>query len=149
MRWAEISRSVTRKRVLVSGLLPVLLLLLPAEIIVWGGWRVPLHSVFQFAAGALLIEVMFWTFDKVPFTCSYFPGRSNMAILFVLYLYGFTAYSFHMADLESALEHSVWYAILSFTAAAILLTLCWRRHPAASAVRFEASEPVIQTLDLT
>ncbi len=34
-RWAEISRSVTRKRVLVSGLAPVLLLLLPAEIAVW------------------------------------------------------------------------------------------------------------------
>ena len=46
-RWAEISRSVTRKRVLVSGLAPVLLLLLPAEIAVWGGWRVPLHTVFH------------------------------------------------------------------------------------------------------
>jgi hypothetical protein len=148
-RWAEISRSVTRKRVLVSGLAPVLLLLLPAEIAVWGGWRVPLHTVFQFAAGALLIELMFWTFDKVPFTCSYFPGRTNLSILFLLYLYGFTTYSFQMADLESAIEHRALYAILFFTAAAILLTLCWRRHPAPSAVRFDASEPVIQTLDLT
>src|SRR5260221_5205444 len=76
-RWAEIARSVTRKRVLVSGLGPVLLLLLPFEIAVWGGWRAPLHTVFQFAAGAMLIELMFWSFDKVPFTCSYFPGRTN------------------------------------------------------------------------
>jgi hypothetical protein len=148
-RWAEISRSVTRKRVLVSGLAPVLLLLLPAEIAVWGGWRVPLHTVFQFAAGALLIELMFWTFDKVPFTCSYFPGRTNLSILFVLYLYGFTTYSFQMADLEFAIERRALYAILFFTAAALLLTLCGRRHPAPSAVRFDASEPVIQTLDLT
>ncbi len=121
-----------------------------AEMVVWGGWRVPLHAFFQFAAGALLIELMFWTpFDKVPFTCSYFPGGSNMAILFVLYLYGFSAYSFHMADLESSIEHRVLYAALSFMTAAALLTLSWRRHPAASAVRFDASEPVIQTLDLT
>ena len=148
-RWAEIARSVVRKRVLVSGLAPVLLLLLPAEIAVWSGWRVPLHSVFQFAAGALLIELMFWTFDKVPFTCSYFPGRTNLSILFVLYLYGFTNYSFHMADLELAVEHSALYAGLFFTAAAVLLTLSWLRHPAPSAVRFDASEPVIQTLDLT
>jgi hypothetical protein len=135
--------------VLVSGLLPVLLLLLPAEMAVWGGWRVPLHIFFQFAAGALLIELMFWTFDKVPFTCSYFPGRTNLSILFLLYLYGFTTYSFQMADLELTIEQKAMYAILCFTAAAILLTLSWRRHPAPSAVRFDASEPVIQTLDLT
>jgi hypothetical protein len=148
-RWAEISRRVTRKRVLVSGLVPVVLLLLPAEAAVWGGWRVPLQTVFQFAAGALLIELMFWTFDKVPFTCSYFPGRTNLSILVLLYLYGFTTYSFQMADLESAIEQRALYAILVFTAAAILLTFSWRRNPAPSAVRFDASEPTIQTLDLT
>jgi hypothetical protein len=148
-RWAEISRAVTRKRVLVSGLLPVLLLLLPAELAAWGGWRVPLHTVFQFAAGALLIELVFWTFDKVPFTCSYFPGRTNLSILFVLYLYGFTIYSGQMADLELAIEHQAYYSVLFFTAAAALLAWCWRRHPAPSAVRFDASEPVIQTLDLS
>jgi hypothetical protein len=89
-RWAEISRGVTRKRVLVSGLVPLLLLLLPLEIAFWGGWRVALYTLFQFAAGALLIELMFWTFDKVPFTCSYFPGRTNLSILFLLYFYGYT-----------------------------------------------------------
>jgi hypothetical protein len=101
-RWAEISRGVTRKRVLVSGLAPVLLLLLPAEMAARGGWRASFDVIFQCAAGALLIELMFWTFDKVPFTCSYFPGRTNLSILFVFYLYGFTTYSFHMADLELA-----------------------------------------------
>ena len=56
-RWTEIARRVTRKRVLLSGLMPVLLLLLPAEIAMWGGWRVQLHTIFQFAAGALLVEL--------------------------------------------------------------------------------------------
>jgi hypothetical protein len=148
-QWAEISRRATRKRVLVSGLLPVLLLALPGEIAIWAGWLVPLHTLFQFAAGALLGELMFWTFDKVPFTCSYFPGRTNLSILFVLYLYGFSYYSFQMADFELAVESRMLYAILFFGAATILLALCWRRQPAASAVRFDANEPVIQTLDLT
>jgi hypothetical protein len=118
------------------------------EIAVWGGWRVPLHTIFQFAAGSLLIELMFWTFDKVPFTCSYFPGRTNLSVLFVLYLYGFTNYASNMADLELAVEDRALCAILCFAVAAILLTLSWRRHPAPSAVRFDASEPTIQTLDL-
>jgi hypothetical protein len=149
VRWAEIARVVTRKRVLISGLLPVLLLLAPAELAIWGGWRAPLHAVFQFAAGALLIELIFWTFDKVPFTCSYFPGRTNLSVLFVLYLYGFTNYSSQMADVELAVERRLLYGILFFTAASALLIVSWRRHPAPSAVRFDASEPVIQTLDLT
>jgi hypothetical protein len=29
-------------------------------------------------AGALLIELMFWIFDKVPFTCSY--SRQNQLV---------------------------------------------------------------------
>jgi hypothetical protein len=148
-RWAETARSVTRKRVLVSGLAPALLLLLPIEIASWSGWRVPLHGIFQLAAGALLIELMFWTFDKVPFTCSYFPGRTSLSVLVVLYLYGFTNYSFHMADLELALEGRVLYGGLFFASAAIALALLWRRHPAASEVRFDAAEPIIQPLDLS
>ena len=148
-RWAEISRSVTRKRVLVSGVAPVLLLLLPFEIAVWAPWRALFYTVFQFASAALLTELMFWTFDKVPFTCSYFPGRTNLSILFLLYLYGFTIYSSNLADLELAIEHHNGYRVPFFLSAAVLLTLSWRRHPKPSTVRFDASEPVIQTLDLT
>jgi hypothetical protein len=147
-RWAEISRSVTRKRVLVSGLVPLLLLLLPLEIAFLGSWRVALYTLFQFAAGALLIELMFWAFDKVPFTCSYFPGRTNLSILFLLYFYGYTFYSSNLADLELAIEGRALYAILFFTLTVTLLTLSWRRRPTPSAVRFDASEPTIQTLDL-
>jgi hypothetical protein len=147
-RWAEICRSVTRKRVLISGVVPVLLLLLPFEIAIWSDWRIALHTFFQFAAAALLVELMFWTFDKVPFTCSYFPGRINLSILFVVYLYGFTLYSSNLSDLELATETHPLYAVLFFAATALLLTLSWRRQPAPSAVRFDAYEPTIQTLDL-
>jgi hypothetical protein len=147
MRWAEIARNVTRKRVLVSGLASVLLLLLPPEIGVWG-WSGPLHTLFQFAGGALLVELMFWTFDKVPFTCSYFPGTTNLSVLFVLYLYGFSYYGFQMADLEALIEHHALYAIGYFAVAGLLLTLAWRRRREAASTRFDAYEPIIQTLDL-
>src|SRR5262249_39797559 len=143
-RWAEIARTAIRKRVLLSGLIPALLLLLPAELAVWGLPRGPLHTFFQFGAAALLVELVFWSFDKVPFTCSYFPGRSNLSILFVLYFYGFTYYSSQMAALEVTIETRAVYAVLFFTAAAILLVLSWRRHPASTAVRFDAAEPIIQ-----
>jgi hypothetical protein len=148
-RWTETSRSATRKRVMVSGLVPALLLVLPFEIVA-GEWpTLPFHFAFQLITGALLIEVMFWSFDRVPFTCSYFSDNTNLSILAVLYLYGFTGYSFNMADLESTIEHRVMPALLCFTAGAILLRLSWRRNPAPSPARFDGEEPVIQTLDLS
>lgn len=59
-----------------------------------------MHLLVQLTAGALLIELMFWRFGKVPFTCSYFAGKTSLSVLAGLYLYGFTTYSFNMADLE-------------------------------------------------
>ena len=110
-RWAEKSRRASRKRVLASGLLPALLLALPFEMSWrWGGSTGLFHMAFQLATGALLIEVLFWSFDKVPFTCSYFPGTVNLALLSGIYLYGFTEYSFRIADVETQLDgrcHSV------------------------------------------
>ena len=93
--------------------------------------------------------MLFWTFNKVPFTCSYFPGRVNLALLAVAYLYGFTSYSFHMADLEKAIDANSLYGFYFFVLAAMLLAASWRRHPAAGSVRFDATEPEIQILDLT
>jgi hypothetical protein len=147
-RWGEMARRAARKAVLVSGLLPVLLVILPFEIFA-AGWPTGLmHILFQIAAGALLIELMFWRFGKVPFTCSYFAGKTSLSLLAVLYLYGFTTYAFNMADLEKALDKNTIWPVVIFAAAFAALAVLWRRSPAASEVIFDGSEPLIQTLDL-
>lgn len=147
-RWSETARRVARKAVLLYGVVPLLLMFLPFEISALGVVRGLLHFVFQLVSGALLLELMFWTFEKVPFTCSYFVGKTNLALLAVFYLYGFTTYSFNMADLEKAMESRIILPALLFPVAFIVLALLWRRTPAASEVIFDASEPLIQTLDL-
>lgn len=148
-RWTEVSRSATRKLVLSISLVPLLLLALPLEIAAWNWPAVLEHLAVQCIAAGLLVELFFWNFDKVPFTCSYFPGRKSLALLVVLYVYGITGYSFHMADLESAMERHWAVAVLFFAGAAVALVLAWRRHPAAGGVRFDGSEPVIQSLELS
>lgn len=145
----EAARRAIRKHVIYGGLLPALLILLPLELLIWGLPLGLLHGAFQLVTGALLVEAMFWTFDKIPFTCSYFPGNSNLSLLAGLYLYGFTSYSFHLADLERMLDVHWSYAALAFTVASLLLALSWRRRAPSSTVRFDAEEPVIRTLDLT
>lgn len=148
-RWTEVSRSATRKLVLTIGLVPLLIFSLPLEVTVWD-WPIVLeHLAVQLIAAGLLVEVLFWNFDKVPFTCSYFPGTTSLAVLGVLYIYGITGYSFHMADVESAMERHWAIAVLFFAASGAALILSWRRHPAAGGVRFDGSEPVIQSLELS
>jgi hypothetical protein len=107
-----------------------------------------MHLLFQFTAGALLIELMFWKFGKAPFTCSYFAGKTSLCILAFLYLYGFTTWSFNMADLEQAIEGRTIRQAMYFAAALAALAVLWRRSPKASEVIFDGSEPFIQTLDL-
>jgi len=147
-RWTEVSRNATRKLVLAIGLVPSLIVSLPLEITGWGWPTVLEHCAVQLIAVALLVELLFWNFDKVPFTCSYYPGRKSLALLLILYLYGITGYSFNMADLESAMERHAALAVLVFAVAGVALALAWRRHPEAGGVRFDGSEPVIQSLEL-
>jgi hypothetical protein len=148
-RWTEVSRSATRKVVLGLGVVPSILLALPLESVAWS-WPVVLeHAALQTVAAAMLVEAMFWNFDKVPFTCSYFAGRTSLALLVVLYVYGITEYSFNMADVESAVERRWAIALLFFAASVAALVVSWRRRREATAVRFDGSEPVIQTLELT
>ena len=145
--WSETARSAARKRMFVSGLLPAMLLFTPVEVRYWGVPHGLAHTVMQLAAGAILIEIFFWTFDKVPFTCSY-PGRANLALLAALFIYGFTAYSREMADFEAWLDASLPRLLLFFAVAGLALALFWRRRPATAQVWFDAA-PSIQTLDLS
>jgi hypothetical protein len=147
--WSEVARRAIRTHALIAGLLPTLAMWSLLELAL-GEWRyVALHAAFQLMTGALLIEVLFWTFDKVPFTCSYFSGRINLSLLAGVYLYGFTGYSFHLAELERRIETHPGYAFFAFVTGGLLLTVLWRHRRQASSVRFDGEDPLIRSLDLT
>ncbi len=148
-KWTELARSATRKAALAISLIALLAMALPLELEVWH-WTIVLeHCAVQIVAAALLVEALFWNFDKVPFTCSYFPGRASLALLVVLYVYGVTGYSFNMADLEIAMERNGLVAVFFFAVAIVALTIAWRRRLQAESVRFDGSEPEIQRLELS
>lgn len=147
--WSRAARNAARKLVDLGGVLPVLLVFLPIEIYEWGAGLGLLHFAIQMLAGFLLTEILFWSFDKVPFTCSYFPGKVNLALLIAIYLYGFTNYSFRMADFEVWAAQNPLPGLAVAIAAAGALAFFWRRETRRETVRFDGSEPVIQTLELS
>ena len=75
------------ERVLVVwGVLPAVLLALPFEVLAVAWIAALAHSVLAAVLLLLLIEARLRDWHKIPFTCSYLPGRRNIWQIIGLYL---------------------------------------------------------------
>lgn len=121
-------------------------------------WHAPLpalyHAAYGIALSLLLVEILFFGFQKAPFTCAHFPGKVNLTGLAVVYVFGFTAYSGWMAALEARLERYP-AAAIAFVAVVGAVAFALRRldrgrRDAAAALDYEdAVDPLIRTLGIT
>ena len=66
----------------------------------WGFGVARLHVIVTSLLGWLLAELLVLRLCKVPFTCTYLPGRSEVKTMWPIYFTAFTTFSFSMAGLE-------------------------------------------------
>jgi hypothetical protein len=142
-----------RKWIVLCGIGPLFLLLAPLELAFFA-WPVALfHLAFGVTLSVLLVEIMFFGFQKIPFTCAYFPGKINLVFLGVIYVFGFSLYSGVMASLEARLiEVPIAAAAFFFGAAcaALLLSRWQDRADAETALEYlDDGDPTVRTLGLT
>src|SRR5262249_27500566 len=93
--------NATRKWVALCGLMPLASFVAFIEFAYWPRRDALFHLGFEAIVSLVLMQVLFFNFRKVPFTCAYYPGKRNLAILAGVYLYGFTTYSSTMVALEN------------------------------------------------
>ena len=62
-----------------------------------------MHALFCGLLVVLLAEILSLGLDKVPFTCTYMPGKGKIVKLWPLYLSIFSFYTGGMASLETQL----------------------------------------------
>jgi hypothetical protein len=142
-----------KKAMMALGVFPLFALLLPLHIILWG-WRMALlHILFGAVVSLLLVEVLLAGFEKLPFTCSYLPGKANLKVSWPIYLFGFTTYLSTMVTLEYwMLERParfVWLAVLVVGVEGALAIYRWRVTGREVTLVFdEQPEPLVRTLDL-
>jgi hypothetical protein len=141
-----------RKWIVTCAILPLFLVLSVMEFL-WFPWRAALfHFAFGVTVSVLLMDIMFFGFRKVPFTCARFPGRINLAGLGVAYVLGLIYYSDGMARFERWLTDETTAAVAFFGLTLVLRTALaiWRRRLAAAAVLDyeDPGDPVVRTLDL-
>ena len=59
------------------------------------------HALFCLLMGTLLVELLLIGMCKVPFTCTYFPGKARLTTLWPAYLVAFTTYAYTAGALEA------------------------------------------------
>jgi hypothetical protein len=142
-----------RKWIGLMGIGPLFVVLAPIE--VWfRGWRLAfIHLGFALGLSLVLLNILLIWFRKIPFTCSYFPGKTSMAVMAALYLAGFTTYSWSMADLEGRMIDSplllIVFAIATGAALYGLSKLEIRELGVDDALIYEDQpDPVVRSLEL-
>jgi predicted permease len=81
-----------RKWVFVCRIVPLYVLLAVLEFKYFPAAAAMSHLVFDLLLSAIVIEIFFLNFNKVPFTCSYPRDKFRMAALAIGYFYGFVTY---------------------------------------------------------
>ncbi len=142
-----------RKWIVVMGIAPVMLLLAPLEITFSGLLPALVHLSFALILSLLLLNLLMVWFRKIPFTCSYFPGKTSMAGMAFLYILGFLFYCLGMAAIEARLMRAplklALFYIIGIAALRGLSVLEQRELGVDDSLIYEDEpDPVVRTLEL-
>ncbi len=81
-----------RKAILILNLIPLFAILFVFFCFLWNGPMAFQHCLFGLVVSVLMMEVFFLTFNKIPFACTYLPGKEKLQLFWIIYLFAFLAY---------------------------------------------------------
>jgi hypothetical protein len=143
--------SAIRRPLFVMGLAPVVLFSAGVFFSIWPWKRAAGHILILGLFGTIVAYLCLRGFQKIPFTCSFLPGKSkiHMAIMASM---GMLLFLGKAAQIESgALDHPSNLARIAVSLAIAAVAIRWLvTRTEDSEVRFEEWEsPAVQTLGLT
>ena len=119
-------------------------------------WRpAALHLAALACFGIILAELSFSGVQKIPFTCSYLPGRSHIHITFLFWIYMLLTGIIGAAigELQALERPAVFGSVLAVLGTCALIALLrnnWQARPSQAELRFEEEPPDrLLTLDLS
>ena len=118
------------------------------------GWRrAAAHLTFALLLALLMLHLLLIWFRKIPFTCSYFPGKTALSVAAFIYAAGFAVYVIWFSRLERYLLEAP-AALIVFYALGILslvgLDRLERRELSIDDVLIyeDQPEPVVRSLEI-
>ncbi len=94
------------------GVGPVFLIIAGSFLTAYPRLQVLGHLATMLLLGMLLVEVCLYAFQKIPFTCSYQPGKANIHVVFWVSLVFFLLLLQEAADFESRMLRGLHSGIL-------------------------------------
>jgi hypothetical protein len=153
LRPSEEYLAATRRAMVVMAAGPVWLVVSALSLGLRPWHAVVEHLVLLALAGSILVDLSLLNVSKVPFACSYLPGKSNIQYMFWAFAVGFLPIAMEIANWEqwSFARGRRMAAMLGIFGALALGSWLANRHRAREAtLYYEEQEPeVITTLGLT
>lgn len=146
--------AATRRVMYGLALLPVMTLMSALTLWQWD-WQVAvLHLPILFLFGLIACEFSLRNFPKIPFTCSYLPGKSSFHIMALVFIAVASRLNQATRLEQNALAHPGKYVLTLCAAAALFSILRWRSIAGAQsnrgAAQFEdQAEPAVLVLGLS
>jgi hypothetical protein len=151
LRPSEKYISGTRTTLLCFAVVPILCLTALLSLF-FRPWLAVGHLAVLALVGWIFVELSLIRFYKVPFTCSYLPGKVHIQVLFWCSMLLVTVFALTSAEFElPALNHPFRYACMTsfLVATALGLWVFNRQHAKSSVIYFEELPPeAITTLGL-
>lgn len=124
------------------GVLPPMLLAFATGAFFWGFGVGLSHAAFCGVLALLLVQVLMRGIDKVPFTCTYSPGKGKIGTFWPLYLTLFSMFTYGMAGTEAELLMRPRGLLIALAVLAVVATALWwlrmRRTKELHGLCFEA-----------
>ena len=153
LAWRERERDFlagVRRAALVGVVMPALLIVLPLFSYFFGLPLALAHAALGFAGAVVVLEVLLFSYEKVPFTCTYVPSE-NLKAFGIPYVVVFLIGASVFAGMErSALQHpTAWLRLVALlTAITVALRVASRRRASRSPVDFNEAPATTQRLGL-
>ena len=144
-----------RKLMVAAGIVPVCAAALPMYTVLWGWQMGVAHVLLSLFIALAMLQILTTGFHKIPFTCTFMPGKANLKVTFTIYVVAFLIVAFLIINLELWLLLKPNRTLIGgLTAAVFLAWATWRRRReetgiAARLIYEERANWQLNTLELT
>lgn len=137
--------SGARDAMMAVVVLPTTILALLQGLVFWRPGAALSHAAFVFVLGRLLAEILTVRDGKLPFACTYLPGKSRIFTMWPVYLLLFFIYSVAFAEIDAALSRRpgklVWFCVAATLVTQLVVFMRHRALRALTALRFDEEDP--------
>jgi predicted permease len=93
----------TRWAFVLLGVVPLLLLLVPVHVLLWGWYAASVHFAWGCVLALLLIDLLFRGSDRIPFVTAFAPHRTVLSLRLPFYILGYLVFVYVPPEIERVL----------------------------------------------